>query len=150
MKSCFKIVLGSGLAIILNACGGESATKYSFDLEEFKQNTKQYVLSDGQMDELGCTFAALLFTKEMLESVKEDKEPNMDNAENFSPTTINVYKDKIEWTDLGQESAIKDGSTTITANGEDLSLDVIRDGDALHLGFKDKELHCKMPFLKVT
>ena len=43
------------------------------------------------MDELGCTFAALLFTKEMLESVKEDKEPNMDNAENFSPTTITVY-----------------------------------------------------------
>ena len=83
MKSCFRIVLASGLAITLNACGGESATKYSFDLEEFKQNTKQYVLSDGQMDELGCTFASLLFTKEMLESVKEDKEPNKDNAENF-------------------------------------------------------------------
>ena len=102
------------------------------------------------MDELGCTFAALLFTKEMLESVKEDKAPNMDNAENFPPTTINVFKEKIEWTDLGQESAIKDGSTKITANGEDLTLDVIRDGDALHLGFKDKELHCKMPFSKMT
>ena len=150
MKGYFKIVLASGLAITLNACGGESATKYSFNLEEFKQNTKQYVLSDGQMDELGCTFAGLLFTKEMLESVRENKEPNMANAENFSPTTITVYKDKIEWTDLGQESAIKNGLTKISANGEDISLDVIRDGDALHLELKDKELHCKMPFLKLT
>ena len=83
MKSFLKIGLAFGLPITLNACGGESATKYSFDLEEIKQNTKQYVLSDGQMDELGCTFASLLFTKEMLESVKEDKEPNKDNAENF-------------------------------------------------------------------
>ena len=47
MNGCFEIVLASGLAITLNACGGESASKYSFDLEEFMQNTKQYVLSDG-------------------------------------------------------------------------------------------------------
>lgn len=150
MKTWLKIIGASGLAITLSACGGETATKYSFNLEEFRQNTKQYVLSDGQMDELGCTFAGLLFTKEMLESVRENKEPNMANAENFSPTTITVFKDKIEWTDLGQESAIKNGLTKISANGEDLSLDVIRDGDALHLELKDKELHCKMPFLKVT
>lgn len=151
MKSCFKIVLASGLAITLNACGGESATKYSFDLEEFEQNTKQYVLSDGEMDELGCAFASMLFTKEMLEVIRENKEPDLSQTDkDLTPTTINVYKDKIEWTDLGQESAIKDGSTTITANGEDLTLDVIRDGDALHLGFKNKKLHCKMPFSKMT
>ena len=47
MKSFLKIGLAFGLPITLNACGGESATKYSFDLEEIKQNTKQYVLSDG-------------------------------------------------------------------------------------------------------
>ena len=150
MKGSLKIVLASGLAITLNACGGDSATKYSFDLEEFMQNTKQYVLSDGQMDELGCKFASLFFRKEVLESVRENKTPDMENAENFSPTTINLYKDKIEWIDLGKETAIKDGSTTITAEGKDLELDVIRDGDALHFGLKDKELHCKMPFSKMT
>ena len=47
------------------------------------------------MDELGCAIVALVFTKEMLEGLKEGKEPNLDNADNFSPTTINVFKDKI-------------------------------------------------------
>lgn len=145
-----NLFVAFGICLTLTACGGESASKYSFNPDELKKNSKQYVLSKGQMDELGCFFMGLMFTKEVLEGVTKGVEPNMDDAENFSPITINVYKDKIEWDDIGLESELKDGLTKLRLDGEVLVLDVIKEGEDLLLGFKEKEIHCNFPFSKIN
>ena len=151
LNRTLKLFVAFGICLTLTACGGESASKYSFNFEEFKKNTKQYVLSKGEMDELGCFFMSLMFTKEVLEGLVKDVKPNMDDAENFSPITINVYKDKIEWVDVGLESEIKDGLTKFSLpDGEVLVLDVIKEGEVLLLGFKEKEVHCNFPFSKIN
>ncbi len=151
LNRTLKLFVAFGICLTLTACGGESASKYSFNFEEFKKNTKQYVLSKGEMDELGCFFMGVIFTKEVLDGLMKDVQPNMDDAENFSPTTINVYKDKIEWVDVGLESEIKDGLTKFSLpDGEVLVLDVIKEGEVLLLGFKEKEVHCNFPFSKIN
>ena len=158
LNRTLKLFVAFGICLTLTACGGESASKYSFNFEEFKKNTKQYVLSKGEMDELGCFFMSLMFTKEVLEGLVKDVKPNMDDAENFSPTTINVYKDKIEWVDVDLESELiaysKDGTLFATKlslpDGEVLELEGNNEGEVLLLGFKEKEVHCNFPFSKIN
>ncbi len=101
------------------------------------------------MDQLGCMFGSLLFSKEMQESFRDGKEPNIDNAENFSPATIMVSNDKIDWLDLGQETPILNGAVTLTGIDEQsITLQVIKDGDSLAFGYKNKKTECQMPFKK--
>lgn len=94
-------------------------------------------------------FGSLLFSKEMQESVRDGKEPNIDNADNFSPATIMVSTDKIEWLDLAQETPIVNGTVTLTGIGdESIDLQVVKDGDSLAFGYRDKKIECRMPFKK--
>jgi len=146
-----KVYRISALALLtaLTGCSSDTATKYVFDADELKANTATYTLSKGEMDQLGCMFGSLLFSKEMQESVRDGKEPNIDNAENFSPATIMVSTDKIEWLDLAQETPIVNGTVTLTGIGdESIDLQVVKDGDSLAFGYRDKKIECRMPFKK--
>lgn len=148
-----KIFKFSPLVLVtaLAGCTEDTSTKYVFAANELKENTSIYTISTGEMDQLGCMFASLLFSKEMQEGVRDGKEPNIDNADNFLPTTIMVSSDKIEWVDLGQETAIVNGAVTLTfIGGETIKLEVMKeeDGDSLYFGYKDKQLECEMPFMK--
>jgi len=150
-ETIMKIYRVSALALLtaLTGCSSDTATKYVFDADELKANTATYTLSKGEMDQLGCMFGSLLFSKEMQESVRDGKEPNIDNAENFSPATIMVSTDKIEWLDLAQETPIVNGTVTLTGIGdESIDLQVVKDGDSLAFGYRDKKLECRMPFKK--
>ena len=60
------------------------------------------------MDEFGCGMSSLLFSKEMLNAVKSNKKPDISKMKNSTPTTIELFKDKIVWSDLGQETKIND------------------------------------------
>lgn len=143
-KVCSLVVLAA-----ITGCSGDTSTKYVFDADELKANTATYTLSRGEMDQLGCMFASMLFSKEMQESVRDGKEPNIDNAEDWSPTTIMVSSDKIEWIDLAQETPITNGTVKLTGVGDkSIDLQVIQDGERLAFGYKDKNLECQMPFKK--
>lgn len=143
-KVCSLVVLAA-----ITGCSGDTSTKYVFDADELKANTAKYTVSKGEMDQLGCMFASLLFSKEMQESVRDRKEPNIDNAENFSPATIMVSSNKIEWLDLAQETPIVNETIKLTGIGdESIDLQVIKDGDKLAFGYIDKKIECRMPFKK--
>jgi hypothetical protein len=134
----------------LVACGGgEAPTKFVFDVAEMRDNTKAYVLSNGPMDEFGCAMQSLLFTKEVLQSVASGKDPDIANAENFSPTTINVFENEIEWVDLGQKTPIENNSVKLTGpDAKSFSLTVVRENGNLAFIAKDKKMECKIPFKK--
>tara|TARA_B110001450_G_scaffold254151_1_gene278977 strand:- start:954 stop:1130 length:177 start_codon:yes stop_codon:yes gene_type:complete len=55
----------------------------------------------------------VIFTKESMVGERDGTEIDTFNSDNFSSTLINVYKDKIEWTDLGEEVAIEVGSVKL-------------------------------------
>jgi hypothetical protein len=141
------------LTVLISSCVSETETKYVFDLNEFTENRSAYTISTGPMDELDCELNSLIFYKETLDLLKIGKKPNIGdvlNIENFSPTTIKLYKNQIEWVDLGQTTLIKNDITSITGiGGATMSFDVFWEGERLSLGFKDKDLECTMPFMKI-
>ena len=141
------------LTILLSSCGSEVETEYVFDLNGFSANKSAYTVSTGPMDELDCTLNSLIFSKESLDLIKTGKKPDIGdvlNIKNFSPTTIKLSKNQIEWVDLGQTTLIKNNITSITGiGGESMSFNVLREGESLYLGIKDEDLECKMPFMRV-
>ena len=140
------------VSVFLISCSSDPGVKYIFNQEDHDDNIEQYTLSKGESDVFGCLTSGIVFTKEFMGAIRDGKESDFANAAKFSPTVINVYKDKIEWTDLGQETVIKDGSTKLTFATDDpeVTIDLIVDGEVLYLGYKVDGLHCKMPFSKVS
>jgi len=141
-----RVLIASSL-LILAACEGETPTKYIFDKDELKNNTAAYIVSKGPMDKLGCMMTSMLMSKEVMEALKNGKKPNIENAN--TPTSINLYKEKIEWIDRGQETAIKNNAVDLEGgDGKTLNLTVTKEAERLLIGFKDKELECRFPFKK--
>ena len=145
MNNFAKILLPA--VFFVSACGGEKPTEYVFDSKDLEANLENY-----GNNLLGCGFMSLIFTKEMMVAVKNSKEPNLEESKNWSPTSVNLYKDKVEWIDLGRETPIKNGFVTLdfsNADGEAMELQVLQEGERLFFGVEDKETKCKMPFKKV-
>ncbi len=125
--------------------------KYIFNYIEMKNNLKKYTLSNGPMDEFSCGMTSLVFSKEVLDAIKSNKKPNLMAVKNVTPTTIEVYKDKIVWNDLGQESKIQNNKVSIKGpSKEKLLLSFIKNETNLTFTFKEKKLVCTFPFKKVN
>ena len=58
------------------------------------------------MDEITCGMTSLLFSKEILNEIKSNKELTLSDMTKGTPTTIQLYKDRIIWKDLGQNTKI--------------------------------------------
>ena len=108
-KNCLLVIF---LTLLLGCGESEKSQKYIFDSNDMKKNIKKYTVSNGPMDELGCGMSSILFSKEMLNAVKSNKKPDMSKMKNSTPTTIELFKDKIVWSDLGQETKINDNKVT--------------------------------------
>lgn len=147
MNNFAKILLPA--VLFVSACGGEKPTEYVFDASEFRENVDKYTVSGNS---IGCMFGSIIFYKEALEAVKNLKKPDLENSDNWSPTSINLYEDKIEWNDLGKESKIVNDKVELDLSGVqegNVSITVSREGDMLMLGTENKGTVCKMPFKKV-
>ena len=139
--------------LFLMSCGEtETSQKYVFDSNDMKKNLKKYTVSNGPMDEFSCGMTSILFSKEMLNNVKSNKKPdaNLLMKEKTTPTTIELFKDKIVWNDLGQETKIKDNIVSLKGiGGETVKLELKINDDNINLKFKEKKLICLFPFKKV-
>lgn len=115
-----------------------------------ENNLKKYTLSNGPMDEISCGMTSLVFSKEVQDSIKSEKNIGLMAIKNVAPTTIEVYKEKILWNDLGQETTIQDNKVSIKGpSKEELLLSFVKDEANLIFTFKEKELVCAFPFKKV-
>ena len=138
------------LLLLLVGCGEtEKSQKYIFDANDMKKNIKKYTVSKGPMDEFGCGMSSLLFSKEMLNALKSNKKPDITKMKNTTPTTIELFKDKIVWSDLDQETKINDNKVSLKgADNKMLKLELIINENNINFRLKDKKLNCLFPFKK--
>ena len=129
--------------------------KYVFDYNDMTENIEKYVVSD---DKFGggmvCGIMAQVFLKETLNAFKsKDEVFEFFQLEAPTPTTIEVFKDKIVWDDLGHESKINDNMISLPGfNGEALELELIKNEE--NINFKNipegEETSCLIPFKKAA
>ena len=142
------------LLSLLVGCGEtEVSQKYVFDPDDMEKNIKKYTVSKEPMAEFSCAMTSIIFSKEILNVLKSNKEPDMSKLAEVdtTPTTIELFKDKIVWNDLGQETKIKDNIVFLKGfGGETFKLKLIKNEDNINFKFEEDKLICIFPFKKST
>ena len=140
------------LSILLYGCGGsEKSQVYIFDTADFEKNIKEYTVSKGSMDVMGCTFTSMIFSKEYLTLVHSGEEITLKNlGRESTPATIELFKDKIVWSDISLETKIKDNKVQLENNGQTIVFELKLNKDNLILMMKDNEIICHFPFKKIN
>ena len=88
------------------------------------------------MDEITCGITSLLFSKEMLNAIKLNREPTSNDMSKGTPTTIKIYKDKVVWNDLGQDiKIIKDRIILKGLKNETIHLNLRSNKNDIHFEF---------------
>ena len=139
------------LLTLLIGCGEtDEPQTYVFDAKELETNIKKYTISNEPMDQITCNMTSLLFSKEILNLLKAKRKPTLSDMKKGTPTTIKLYKDKIVWNDLGQDTKIN--KNNITLNGlknETIILNLIINENNIHFKFEENQLVCIFPFKRV-
>ena len=118
-----------------------------------EKNIKKYTVSKEPMAEFSCAMTSIVFSKEILNALKSNKEPDMSKLATAdpTPTTIELFKDKIVWNDLGQETKIKDNIVSLKGiGGKTFKLKLIKNEDNINFKFEEDKLICLFPFKKST
>jgi hypothetical protein len=139
------------LLIFLIGCGEtDKPQKYIFDANGMENNIKKYTISNGPMDEFTCEMTSLLFSREMLNVIKLNRKINLNDLKKGTPTTIELYNDKIVWNDLGQDTKINKNKVVIKGlENETINLNLIINENNIHFKLKDKKVVCIFPFKKI-
>ena len=139
------------LLTLLIGCGEtDKPQTYVFDEKELETNIKKYTISNGPMDEITCGMTSFLFSKEMLNVMKLNRELTSNDMKKVTPTTIELYKNKIVWNDLGQDTKINKNKVVIKGlKNETINLNLIVNENNIHFKFIDKKVVCIFPFKKV-
>ncbi len=141
------------LCLLIGCSKTYASQKYVFDSNEMQKNIKKYTVSNAPMDELSCGLTSILFSKELLNMLKSNEAPDMSKLMDVdtTPTTIELFKDKIFWDDLGQETKLNDNMITLKGiSGETVKLELIINEDNINFKFKEEKLICIFPFKKST
>ena len=124
-----------------------------FDSDDMEKNIEKYTVSDEPMAEFMCAVTSIIFSKEILNALKSDKKPDMSKLAEVdtTPTTIELFKDKIVWNDLGQETKIKDNIVSLKGmDGNPIKLKLIKNEDNINFKLEEDTLICLFPFKKST
>ena len=143
----FSVVLFS---LLIVGCSSEKPRNVTFDGENYGSNVQDYVLSKGPMDELGCTFAAIIFSTEMLTSMNEGKEiKDLSQLDDLTPVSLQIFSDRIVWVDTGITTPIEGSMVTIkNPNESSIELEIYDDEtDGFNLIYSDGKLMCLIPFV---
>jgi hypothetical protein len=146
-----KILFSISIFAFLFACSeADSPIKYVFDAKHWEENIKKYTLGDESEDEFACMFGAMIFTDEVLKAVKAGKEPSI--SDDGTPTTINVYKNKIYWVAVDYEAEIINDKIILdfSDDGDPVELTLKRREDELLLSIVDENMDCDYPFKEIN
>ena len=102
------------------------------------------------MDEIQCGMASLLFSKEILNLIKSKTIPTFNDLKKGTPTTIKLYKNKIAWNDLDQDTIINNNEISLNGlKNETVNLNIIINENNIHFELEEDQLICIFPFKKV-
>ena len=142
----FKLINIIFFSLLLISCGSEQPTKYTFDGEA----TELIVSKMNDMEGMTCGIIGIMFSKEVLVSIADstfDEDKIFDLlSEDLTPTTVTLYKDKLVWDDLKQETMIKDGKVVMAANDQENAFEIKEEGDKLFLTADYDGIICKNVF----
>ena len=139
------------LLTVLIGCGEtDKPQTYVFDEKELETNIKKYTISNGPLDEIECGMASLIFSKEILNLIKSKTIPTFSDLKKGTPTTIKLYKDKITWNDLDQDTIINNNEISLNGlKNETINLNIIINENNIHFKLEEDKLICIFPFKKV-
>ena len=150
-----KIVLCLLGIVFLSSCGGNGEpTKYVY--YEFNiNNASKYTISTGSMHEFSCLLTQIFFSQEALTAAKNKKKFDFMNSD-FTPTSIDLYKNKVYWVDIDLNTKIKNNFVKFENMGlsdEDQLFELIHKDDELIFRMKTPHegstLVCDFPFRKL-
>jgi hypothetical protein len=149
VTNCAKIIL---LTLLIGCSETDKPSKYVFDAKKYEKNIDNYVISKGEMDKFTCGMMSMVFTKEVMQAIKENKKPSEKDMEKGTPATINVSKNNIEFVDLGQKSEIKDNKVTLIGMNNQKMVFTITEKNEEVLLFRTKieKQVCDYPFKKLN
>ena len=150
-----KIVLCLLGIVFLSSCGGNGEpTKYVYYKFNIN-NASKYTISNGDMHEFSCLFTQIFFSQEALTAAKNKKKFDFMNSE-FTPTSIDLYKNKVYWEDIDLITKIKNNFVkfeNIGLSDEDPLFELIHKDDELifrmETPHEGSTLVCDFPFRKL-
>ena len=130
------------LTIALAGCA-EAPRVYSFDQEKFRAD-----LEDADfVKTLSCGVMSMFFYAEPQEALKSGQEPNLEENDTWTPATINLRTNTIEWVELGQSSEIIDGLASMAfADASTMQLAVNVQENTMSLEVEHEGVTCSFPF----
>ena len=131
------LLLLFSMLISFNSYGaGDEPTRYVYG--EFNiDNASKYTISTGSMHEFSCLLTQIFFSQEALTAAKNKKKFDFMNSD-FTPTSIDLYKNKVYWVDIDLNTKIKNNFVKFENMG-------LSDEDPLfELILKDNELIFRM------
>ena len=131
------LILLFSILISFNSYGAsDEPTRYVYG--EFNiDNASKYTISTGSMHEFSCLLTQIFFSQEALTAAKNKKKFDFMNSD-FTPTSIDLYKNKVYWVDIDLNTKIKNNFVKFENMG-------LSDEDPLfELIHKDNELIFRM------
>ena len=126
----------------------DEPTRYVYD--EFNiDNASKYTISTGDMHDITCLVTQIIFSQEALIAMKNKKKFDFMNSD-FTPTSIDLYKNKVYWVDLDLNTKIKNNFVKLDLDEEGLEFELINKDDELIFRYKtthqESPLVCDFPF----
>ena len=145
-KLLILLLLTFGLIFTSSAGASDEPTRYVYD--EFTiDNASKYTISTGDMHEFSCLFTQIFFSKEALNAIKNNSTIDFMNSD-FTPTSIDLYKNKIYWVDIDLNTKIN--NNFVKLDEEVPELELIHKDDELIFRMKTPHegstLVCDFPF----
>ena len=146
------LVLLFSIFISFNSYGAsDEPTRYVYG--EFNiDNASKYTISTGDMHEFSCLMTQIFFSKEALTAAKNKKKFDFMNSD-FTPTSIDLYKNKVYWVDIDLNTKIKNNFVkfeNIGLSDEDQLFELIHKDNELIFRMKTPHkgstLVCDFPF----
>ena len=147
------LILLFSILISFNSSSGASdePTQYVYAIYDHNDALK-YTISKGDMDSSGCFFSQMIFSKEAQNAMKNNLTIDFRNSE-FTPTSIDLYKNKVYWVDLDLNTKIKNNFVKMGSSSEDQLLELIHKDDELIFRMKmsnnGSTAVCDFPFRKL-
>ena len=151
MKKLLILLFSMLITFASSSGASDEPTQYVYAIYDHNDALK-YTISKGDMDSSGCFFSQMIFSKEAQNAMKNNLTIDFMNSD-FTPTSIDLYKNKVYWVDLDLNTKIKNNFVKMGNSSGDQLLELIHQDDELIFRMKmsnnGSTAVCDFPFRKL-
>ena len=120
MKKLLILLFSLLISFASSSGASDEPTQYVYAVYDHNDALK-YTISKGDMDSSGCFFSQMIFSKEAQNAMKNNLTIDFMNSD-FTPTSIDLYKNKIYWVDLDLNTKINNNFVKLDEEVPELEL----------------------------